>query len=317
MIIVNGAYGQLANQLFTFANLIAFAEEHHQTVIHPAFLNYAGSFEYFKRNPGCTFPKTDAKRSFFSFLPPNVRTLRFFGKVIRRVYPSCSINYGEKDVLDLDDTNHPQTQRLASSALSIVSGFYLVGHHTFLKHAALVRDLFRPAKEISTTVDAVEREARRGVDLLVGVHGRQGDYRTFGKGLSFFSSGEYGEAMRRITTLFPEQRVRFMVCSNEDQKGQFTGLDVQFGPGDAVGDLYTLARCDYLLGPGSTFTQWASFYGSVPRYVMAWKWEQEHGLPLTPLTLGGFRVHISGFGSQTNRGVSVSSRNHNQMDFIT
>jgi hypothetical protein len=39
---------------------------------------------------------------------------------------------------------------------------------------------------------------------------------------------------------------------------------VGFGPGSVVGDLYALARCDYIMGPPSTYTQWASFYGNRP-----------------------------------------------------
>ena len=34
----------------------------------------------------------------------------------------------------------------------------------------------------------------------------------------------------------------------------------------AVGDLYALARCDYIMGPPSTYTQWASFYGNAPLF---------------------------------------------------
>jgi hypothetical protein len=29
-------------------------------------------------------------------------------------------------------------------------------------------------------------------------------------------------------------------------------------------DLYSLARCDYVFGPPSTYSQWASFYGNKP-----------------------------------------------------
>jgi hypothetical protein len=31
-----------------------------------------------------------------------------------------------------------------------------------------------------------------------------------------------------------------------------------------VGDLYALAQCDYITGPPTTDTQWASFYGNHP-----------------------------------------------------
>jgi hypothetical protein len=36
------------------------------------------------------------------------------------------------------------------------------------------------------------------------------------------------------------------------------------GTGHLVEDLYSFTHCDYLIGPPSTFTSWASFYGRVP-----------------------------------------------------
>ena len=39
---------------------------------------------------------------------------------------------------------------------------------------------------------------------------------------------------------------------------------MQFATGPAVHDLHTLAACDYLIGPPSTFSQWASFSGNTP-----------------------------------------------------
>ncbi len=300
MIIVERAYGQLCNQLFTFSNLIAFACEHHQTVICPDFADFADSFDYFKGESACRFPRDDANGPSCFFGLQNRQVVRVWCKLLRRIYPACWIHLGDRGVLDLDDLSERATARLASSSLSLASGFYFVGKETFRKHAGLVRDVFRPAEEIRARVDAVENRCRESIDVLVGVHVRQGDYRTFCKGLSFFSSEEYAGTMRGIVKLFPDKRVRFLVCSNENQQGEFAGLDVMFGPGDPQGDLYSLARCDYLIGPGSTFTQWASFFGAVPRYVMAWKWEAEYNLPQSPLALDGFRVHVAGFGSQVN-----------------
>lgn len=57
----------------------------------------------------------------------------------------------------------------------------------------------------------------------------------------------------------------FLLCSNEPQDAEaFAGFPVTFGTGELVEDLYALAGCDFLLGPPSTFTIWASFYGTVP-----------------------------------------------------
>jgi len=30
--------------------------------------------------------------------------------------------------------------------------------------------------------------------------------------------------------------------------------------------IFSFAKCDYIVGPPSTFTSWASFYGDVPVY---------------------------------------------------
>ena len=73
--------------------------------------------------------------------------------------------------------------------------------------------------------------------------------------------------MRETAALFPGRKVAFLICSNEPrQPEEFAGLTVDFGPNTAVGDLYALAGCDYIVGPLSSFTQWASFYGNKPLF---------------------------------------------------
>jgi hypothetical protein len=71
--------------------------------------------------------------------------------------------------------------------------------------------------------------------------------------------------MREMAAQFPDRKVSFFVCSDEPRNaGEFPGLSVELGAGPPVADLYTLAKCDYILGPVSTFSQWASFYGAKP-----------------------------------------------------
>ena len=56
--------------------------------------------------------------------------------------------------------------------------------------------------------------------------------------------------------------VTFLLCSNEPLKeANFKHFSIQKGPGDMIGDLYSLASCDYIIGPPSTYSMWASFYG--------------------------------------------------------
>jgi len=45
-------------------------------------------------------------------------------------------------------------------------------------------------------------------------------------------------------------------------------LQVGIGAGSAVGDMCALAKCDYIFGPLSTFSMWASFYGNKPLFLI-------------------------------------------------
>ena len=66
---------------------------------------------------------------------------------------------------------------------------------------------------------------------------------------------------------FSGRKVSFLVCSDEARNPQeFSGLRVGLGTNSSMGDLYALAECDYILGPPSTFSKWASFYGNKPLF---------------------------------------------------
>jgi len=71
--------------------------------------------------------------------------------------------------------------------------------------------------------------------------------------------------MQELAGQFPGKRVAFLVCSDEPRQArEFPGLNVGFGTDSPVGDLCALANCDWIFGPISTFSQWASFYGNKP-----------------------------------------------------
>src|SRR5207247_2609780 len=84
-------------------------------------------------------------------------------------------------------------------------------------------------------------------------------------GKYFFAIEQYTAWMRELAAQFASAGVSFLVCSDETRNpAEFPGLTVGCGTDSPVGDLYALARCDYILGPPSTFSQWASFYGNKP-----------------------------------------------------
>jgi hypothetical protein len=111
-------------------------------------------------------------------------------------------------------------------------------------------------------------ELRQQTDIVVGVHIRRGDYATWNDGRFFYSLEEYHQFMLRIQQLYSDKRVGFFISSNEDfSLDIFQGCKCRrFGkePSGAILDLYTLSICDRIIGPFSSYSRWASFFGEVP-----------------------------------------------------
>jgi hypothetical protein len=140
---------------------------------------------------------------------------------------------------------------------------------SFGKHAPSIREYFRPLGIFQRNVDALIRTVREDCDLVVGVHIRRGDYRSFVDGRFFYTIEQYLRLMQQVRGLFGGRRVHFLVCSNEKQPMQaFSKFTAFSGTGQFIEDLYALARCDFIIGPPSTFSAWASFYGQVPLYMV-------------------------------------------------
>jgi hypothetical protein len=142
--------------------------------------------------------------------------------------------------------------------------------------AALIQSIFRPSTTVLNEVGATVTAARKETDILVGVHIRWGDYKTFKDGIYFHPAEDYALLMRHIAGLFPGKRVSFLIVTNgQPAREAFAGLSVTFGPGSVLGDLYSLAQCDYIVGPPSTYSIWAAFYGE----KRLWKFANKHDRP--------------------------------------
>jgi hypothetical protein len=265
VVVVASKYGRLGNRLFVYANVVAAAEEHGFEVWNPSFDEYAPLFPATAGDPLCRYP---ARRS---RLPARCRGFAFQGcralaeaaaraSAVRRVVQVVRLGSGEE--LDLSDAAFV---RAARHRTVLVQGWLLRDAPSLARHADTVRAHFRPFGRDAAEAQQTIQLARRGVEVLVGLHVRRGDYASFEGGRYFWSNTTYGQLARSAVALFPGRRVRVLVCSDEPVHTHgWAGVDVASGPGGVVTDLLVLAACDLLLGPPSTFTAWASFYGGVP-----------------------------------------------------
>jgi hypothetical protein len=288
MIVIAEKYGQLGNRLFVFAHFVASALEHGLKVSNPAFDEYAEFFETTGRDLFCRYPVRPS-------LLKGRRARRWLYTLVNRLANSLAyrsprgrfwqvIRIEESESYDLSAPEFIAAAR--EKPFVFVQGWLFRDEPALRKHATALREFFAPAREVAERIGEHVRRAREGCELLVGVHVRQGDYRNFEGGRYFYESSEYARMMREAERLFPERRVGFLVCSNERQDpAVFNGHRHTPGPGHFVDDMYALAACDYIIGPPSTYTLWASFYGGAPLHPVEG--------PGASITLEGFRPYGS------------------------
>lgn len=140
----------------------------------------------------------------------------------------------------------------------------------FLKHLDYIKSIFDPEKSIKESVNKIFEKKREQNSYIVGVHIRYGDYRTYSNGRYFYALNEYQIIMRKILRFFPEKKITFLIASNESiNLSSFSDIDCfSISNSSSVKDLYGLSICDYIIGPPSTFSGWASLMGNVPLYFI-------------------------------------------------
>lgn len=282
MYIIIPKINQLGNQLFCYAHIISNAIDNNKTLANPSFYDYAG---YFKSTNEDLFGRFPAKVSFFK---PNESRRKFIYRISHKFYMSLKcgklkkfsklgftiVSSGSVTTLtevsgqvNLDNIEFKKS--LENKFLSIFDGPLFRDNTNIKKHRLVVRNYFRPIADIDIKVNKLLESVRQLGEVVIGVHVRRGDYRNFVDGHFFYAIDQYVEVMQSVKTLFPGKRVVFLICSDEELKLEdFKGCNVCFGLGEVVPDLYSLAECDYIIGPPSTFSGWASFYNQVPLYFI-------------------------------------------------
>jgi hypothetical protein len=186
------------------------------------------------------------------------------------VFGKAIFTLRETPAQEITALDGPEVQaKIRDARIIFVNGWNFRTPELVQRHAEKLRSHFRPIAEFEQASRVAVEQLRQHADVVVGVHIRHGDYRTWNGGKCFFPASQYAVWMKGLAEQFPGRKVAFFVCSDGPRHEQeFPGLRVGIGAGSAVGDLCALARCDYILGPLSTFSMWASFYGNKPLFLI-------------------------------------------------
>lgn len=257
MIIISNKPGQLGNLLFVYANFLAYGAEKKKKVLNPAFFEYAG---YFRGSSGFSAGSNRLVYRLAYYSARLLHRLKISNRLLNIVY------------LDHHESADLEKTPALESAVCFIQGWLFRSERLMLKHKSLLKDFFSPATMYKTKLDAFFSSNFGTNDhVIVALHIRRGDYRTFENGRYYYSFDAYYRMMEDISALFSGKNLRFLICSNEKPEPadwETKKMNVTFAPGHELLDLYCMTRCDYICGPPSTFTMWASFYGQVPLYMV-------------------------------------------------
>ena len=289
-----GAY--LGNQLTIFAHVIACARETGREIWGPSFFVYAKHFEHTSRDCFTRFPeRTSLCRGqwmrVFLYYYVFARLVRVL--VLRPLPPV-------KDVAVI--TDYDGKQSLESSAflsqirekrLALIEGyFFRCSMEKLKKHSGVIKEYLRPLRRHEVNASAVVGQARGRGEVLVGVHLRQ--FGTAGDEnphhlYRFENAERMNGALRQTVGCFPGKKVTFLLFSNMNiDISRYSEFSTGKGTGHIAEDLHALSLCDYILASTySTYSRWASFYGSVPLYQL--------DAPGSVFSLRDFQVQIPGF----------------------
>ncbi len=297
LIYTHGA-GRLGNQLFAYAHLLAFLEEHPEDyeLINFSFIPYSA---FLAKTPAA-IANPNGVRSLLGRLanwvevnPAIGNTTPLKEKVIvngARLLHSAAVVAPQGQSLIVKDIYYwsliagerlayldlalPQTiERLQSKAFTALAGWGIRSWSLLEKHGDAVRAALAVHPRYTTVAETFIQDLRQNYDFLIGVAIRQGDYRSPGKVFQrfLFESDQYAAWMRQATVAFAERgRVGFVLTADEPQNQALFGSNVHFSTGIAGGQghylesLVELALCDVLMTSATTFAGWAAFWGNIP-----------------------------------------------------
>lgn len=267
MIVVADPAGRLGNKLLQASHLIAAASDAGFKILLPPFYESHRFFPHlddalplYPPQGQTTFIVHASRLFLFQAARAAAAIAVRLGLGGNRWFRVIRLEQGER--LNLRDRG--VRNQLRSTKLVVLQGWLFRDPDSLQSHRAVVKKVLTPTNDVLSAAGSLVEEARGDGELVVGIHIRQGDYRQHLGGRFFFSIDTYVSVMEQILQLFPRD-VRFLVASDTDQDWKRLGhLPCTRCHGHALIDLFALAGCDYVCGPPSSFSLWASFYGDTP-----------------------------------------------------
>lgn len=243
--------GQMCNRFWSYIDQVGYAIETKSKILVLFWDESLKEFDNLRRNPFLKFP-----------LYSNI-LIKLFGE-------KRYLNYLK--ILCTNRYSRWIYRHILKKYVKAIKGYdYHNDHLYYPKYLPEIRELFQPNENIRLPIDSYFMKLKKEGFSIIGIHIRRGDYKNWRGGKYFYSLDDYSDFMSQIERCLNTEKIIFYISTNERQEKlnhlAHHRLCERRGSSAAM-DLYALSKCDYIIGPPSTFSRWASLMGSVPIYLI-------------------------------------------------
>ena len=239
--------GRLGNNILQYGHLYAWGREHGKKTISMRF-----AYKYKE------------------FAISHTRYHNWLVYVLAKYAARCGIIPTVK-FNEADGDYREEEQVMMTKPLVLAKGWFVRYYDLFDKYRDEIVRLFEFSPKVR------RRAERRLVTthpntVRVGIHIRRGDYARWNGGRYYYTDEQYLSTIKQFIQLMSDKKVEVFICGNDPKldrlyyRRMLGAENVHFPDGKPAEDLCLFSRCDYLIGPPSTFTLVASMYRDTPLY---------------------------------------------------
>ena len=266
MIIVVTKEGNHSNRLFHSIHLEAFAREHNCNFYDPTFSDLAHYYNI-------------SSHWYDRYL------LIIFNKIKGRF--KLKLHHFSEDYF----IQHEPKFDILKKRIAFVSGWFFFQKELTLKYKDYFQRKYTLSGDVLNNILKNENYNLRKLlskisdaEVVLGVHIRRGDYISWENGKYFYDDIVYQAAILKLKALCGQKKMLIIIFSNESFDAEFSE-DTYVSNNKWYVDHYLMGLCDYLIGPPSTFTLWASYIGPKAKYF-----HMNHKNDL-PVSLEDFKIY--------------------------
>jgi len=249
MVILAYPYGNHSNRLLQNLHFEAFCKEYNVEYINPSFFDM---HKYYVRP--CKWNKGLKGIVFMS------RYLRKLAKIMIKLKLLKSVKIFDTEV---NSCNYVET-------LLVPYDIYVGGwnfrvedlvekYQDYFIEKYTLKEKYIKNNKLLDLINTLKKNGK----TIIGVHIRRGDYKIWENGKYYFDDDVYKKYMDTLTNKIIN--CCFIIFTNENvliNENEY----IYKSNNQWYVDHFLMSKCDFLIGPPSTFTMWASYIGKVKYY---------------------------------------------------